>query len=298
VVGADNPARGLEGDDLPALEPETLELWRLSGAGNDFLALVDPPQPPSSETIRAWCTRGSSLGADGLFLLYSADPLEMVYHNADGGAAALCLNGTRCAAQLAFHLGLARTAARIATGAGELLARRRSPTEVELDAPLPAAPPRALEIETGGRRLSCWLLQVGVPHLVLPWGEPLARCPVSELGASLRRHPDVGAEGANVDFVHFLTPSSFQIRTFERGVEAETLACGTGVLAAAAVGLRLSLLELPSTAHTRGGFDLTVGGQAPGGEILGWTLAGDARVLARATVFAAAQELPKPPEWG
>jgi diaminopimelate epimerase len=91
------------------------ELFRTSGAGNDFLALVEPAAPPAPEVIRAWCARGVSLGADGVFTIRRApgnygEPttaIDMTYWNADGGEAALCVNATRCAAQLAFHLGWA-----------------------------------------------------------------------------------------------------------------------------------------------------------------------------------------------
>ncbi len=80
--------------------------FRLSGGGNDFLALVEPIDDPQPDQIRAWCRRGLSLGADGLFVLdRSPDGARMRYFNADGSAASLCLNGTRCAVRLARHLG-------------------------------------------------------------------------------------------------------------------------------------------------------------------------------------------------
>ena len=87
-----------------------IPFFKLSGCGNDFIALVEPEAPPQASAIRAWCRRGLSLGADGVFTLRRTRPetVEMRYWNSDGGAAALCLNGTRCAAQLAFHLGWVR----------------------------------------------------------------------------------------------------------------------------------------------------------------------------------------------
>lgn len=273
------------------------EYWRVSGGGNDFLALAAPVEPPSAERIRAWCARGSSLGADGLFILHPGEPLQMDYFNADGGNAALCLNATRCAAQLAFHLGWARGEARITTGAGEIRARGVSSVEVELEVPPPASAPRAVSPRALGSELSGWFLEVGVPHLVVPWSETLARCPVSELGPALRRHPVVGEAGANVDFVRIPSPRELEIRTFERGVEAETLACGTGVLAATAVGLALGRLELPVAARTLGGFVLRVSGRSAEGRVQSWALAGDARVLARATAFPAAELVPSPTAW-
>ena len=100
-----------------------IRFYKVSGSGNDFLALAEPLQVPSPETIRSWCRRGVSLGADGLFILRRAGAgaavmATMDYFNADGLPADLCLNGTRCAAQLAFHLGWAGGTLQMRTGAG------------------------------------------------------------------------------------------------------------------------------------------------------------------------------------
>jgi diaminopimelate epimerase len=273
------------------------EFWRLSGGGNDFLALVEPEDPPRAAQIRAWCTRGSSLGADGIFLLHRGEAVRMDYFNADGGRAELCLNGTRCAGQLAFHLGWATQTVRIATSAGEMVARRVSTERVAVEVPMPDATPQALALDVQGHRLVGWRLRVGVPHLVIPWPDGLERCPVAELGPPLRRHPQVGPPGANVDFVRFASRHALEIRTFERGVEAETLACGTGVLAAVACGVATGELTLPVAAQTLGGYVLEVAGPKEPGRSQSWTLTGDARVLAHGTVFAAAESVPAPPPW-
>ena len=281
------------------------EVFRLSGAGNDFLALVEPAAPPSAARMRAWCRRGVSLGADGVFLLAreaDAATVRMDYFNSDGGAADLCVNGTRCAAQLAFQLGWSERQVRVRTGAGTLLARQLSPVEIELEVPAPDGPPRAVELTLDTdptAMLRGWALQVGVPHAVIPWDGDLGGCPVATLGPPVRRHAEF-PEGANADFVRWPTPHEMEIRTFERGVEAETLACGTGVLAGVAVGVAEGHLTLPVRARTKGGFLLTVGGEVDveSGLVRGWSLAGDARVLACAEIFDGAEaELPEPPEW-
>jgi diaminopimelate epimerase len=275
---------------------------KVSGGGNDFLALVEPEQEPRAEEIRAWCRRGLSLGADGLFVLRrAAAPNEigevvMDYWNADGLPATLCLNGTRCAARLAFELGWARDEARVRTGAGPIAARRVDATQVALVLPRPAAPERR-ELEVAGERHAAWLVEVGVPHLVLVWTAGLASAPVATLGPLLRRHPDLGSAGANVDFVRFPTRRELEIRTFERGVEAETLACGTGVLAGAATGLALGLGELPLSALTRGGFRMAVRDETPDGGPAAWGLAGDARILARGELTPEAAIAPPAPVW-
>ncbi|HVS01805.1 MAG TPA: diaminopimelate epimerase [Thermoanaerobaculia bacterium] len=274
-----------------------VEYWRVSGAGNDFLALVEPPAAPAAAAIRAWCRRGLSLGADGLFTLRPGEPVAMTYYNADGEPAELCLNATRCAAQLAFELGWAGDEVRLATGAGEVLARRLEGDEVELELPPPSEPVAPVRLDVDGSAVDAWRVRVGVPHLVVAWHQSLARCPVAELGPRLRAHPELGPEGANVDFVRYRDRGRIELRTWERGVEAETLACGTGVLAAALGGLATLQLDLPVTATTRGGFDLTVRGEAREGVVRRWTLAGDARLLARGTLFAAADRVPPPPAW-
>ena len=281
------------------------EVFRLSGAGNDFLALVEPDAPPAAARMRAWCRRGVSLGADGVFALCREDDagtVRMDYFNADGGAADLCVNGTRCAAQLAFHLGWAERQVRVRTGAGVLLARQVSTREVELEVPLPDAPPRPVELALAidpPTTLRGWALRVGVPHAVIPWEHDLATCPVATLGPPVRRHAEF-PEGANADFVRWPSEHQLEIRTFERGVEAETLACGTGVLAGVAAGVAAGALALPVRARTKGGFLLTVGGEVDveTGLVRGWTLAGDARVLACAETFDGAEaEMPEAPEW-
>jgi diaminopimelate epimerase len=276
----------------------TTRFFKLSGGGNDFLALAEPSETPPAERIRAWCRRGVSLGADGLFLLRrTPEGAAMDYFNADGLPADLCLNGTRCAAQLAFHLGWAVDAVDVRTGAGRVAARRLEEGRVRLALAAPEAP-RALAVNIDGISCAGFRLRVGVPHFVLPW-EELERAPVRELGAAIRRHAVFAPEGTNINFVRYPAPQRMEIRTFERGVEDETLACGTGVLAGTAVGLATGRLELPVRALTRGGFELEVdAGVGPVDPKKGrWLLGGDARVVAEGTLLPPAAVEPVPPAW-
>ena len=117
------------------------EFYRLSGGGNDFLALAEPEREPSPDEVRAWCARGLSLGADGLFLLRrSPAGARMLHFNADGSPAELCINGTRCAARLAVELGWADGELVIETGAGEVPARLTGRHEVALTLPKTCEP--------------------------------------------------------------------------------------------------------------------------------------------------------------
>jgi diaminopimelate epimerase len=271
--------------------------FRLSGGGNDFLALAEPIDEPTSEQIRAWCHRGLSLGADGLFLLYrSPDGARMRYFNADGSPAALCLNGTRCAVRLARHLGWTANEITIETGAGLIQGSSIEITSVTLALERPARP-EPLEITLDDGVIRGFKVMVGVPHLVVAWPEGVARAPVATLGPQLRSHSALGDAGANVDFVHFAARDRMDIRTYERGVEGETLACGTGVMAATAVGVELGELELPVQALTRGGFLFEVGSWAGDLQTTRWGLKGDARLLAEGAVVEGVEELPVPPPW-
>ena len=260
--------------------------FKVSGSGNDFLALAEPASTPPPERIRAWCRRGISLGADGLFVLRRGDDeVAMDYFNSDGYPAALCLNGTRCAAQLAFHLGWAKHEVQITTGAGRFTARFLDETRVSVEVPVPEAP-RELAPEVDGITRAGLFLRVGVPHFVLVWPESLETAPVVTLGAALRRHPMLGAEGANVNFVRFPGEDRMEIRTYERGVEDETLSCGTGVLAGAAAGLALAKAQLPLRVLTRSGFELGVETDPRGDR---WFLTGDARIVARGELLSGAE---------
>ncbi|HET9213089.1 MAG TPA: diaminopimelate epimerase [Thermoanaerobaculia bacterium] len=269
-------------------------VYKLSGSGNDFLALAEPAQTPGPEMIRAWCRRGVSLGGDGLFVLRREEGgVAMEYFNADGHPADLCLNGTRCAAQLAFHLAWAQGVVRLRTGAGEVHARRIDESRVAVELPIPAEPPRELTVEAGGSSWTGYRLLVGVPHFVLLWPEGLETAPVRELGRLLRHHPAFGPPGTNVNFVRFPSQERMEIRTYERGVEDETLSCGTGVLASSAVGVFLDRARFPLRVTTQGGFELEVA-DLPGWR---WSLAGDARVVAEGELLAGALAGPAPPPW-
>jgi len=270
-----------------------MRFFKLSGGGNDFLALAEPSASPSAERIRAWCRRGVSLGADGLFILRRVPAgVAMDYYNADGYPADLCLNGTRCAAQLAFHLGWETDRVGVQTGAGLVAAQRIDTERVRLALPAPAVPTE-LSLTIDGTTCAGHRVLVGVPHFVLQW-EDLERAPVQVLGAALRHHAVFAPGGTNVNFVRYPNRHRMEIRTFERGVENETLACGSGVLAGTAVGLALGALEMPVRVLTKGGFELEVDTDQ---EVGRWSLAGDARVVAEGTLLPSAAVEPAPPAW-
>jgi diaminopimelate epimerase len=265
--------------------------FKLSGCGNDFIALVEPATPPAAAQIAGWCRRGISLGADGVIALRRASDavVEMRYWNSDGGEAALCLNGTRCAARLAFHLDWLHDRVVVRTGAGDLAARLLEGGTIAVEAP-PPGPVRSVTLRTGDGAFAGYTVAVGVPHFVCFRDAPVEEVPIERWAPSLRRHVDLGPAGANVDFARMVSGREVDLRSFERGVEGETLACGTGVLATAAAAIAAGTASLPLRAHTRGGFALDVLGTVVDGRIESWELAGDARVVAQGTLFPVATD--------
>jgi diaminopimelate epimerase len=213
---------------------------KVEASGNDFVLGVGgwaQRLAAGPDLARRLCDRRRGIGADGVLAVEAAGPARarLRYRNADGSRALFCGNGTRCAARAAVELlGLPPQLA-IATDWTELPAEVAGPL-VTLKLPLPPQPPHPLELEAAGRRWSGWLLEVGVPHLVLPVDE-LEALDLARVGPPLRRHPELGPEGANVHFVDPGGTGEIALRSFERGVEAETLCCGSGVVAAALVAM-------------------------------------------------------------
>jgi len=219
--------------------PEPLEFYKMTGAGNDFIvgdnragtwSVLDLPA-----LARGLCRRGLSVGADGLVLVESSNRarLRVRIFNSDGTEASLCGNGTRCAARFAFLRVIAGKQMTVETAAGVLEAEVLPEGEVRLRMPVRATDPQPVTLTVGAGTVRGYLVQAGVPHLIV-FANDAANAPVPTLGPLLRSHADLGPEGANVDFLELRGPAGpHLLRTFERGVEAETLACGTGVTAAA-----------------------------------------------------------------
>lgn len=215
---------------------------KMDGAGNDFV-LLDNRQhtlpPLSSETIAQMCHRRIGIGADGLMTLEPAPDstydFQMKYYNADGGSAAMCGNGGRCIALLAYilqeepnHRDL-----RFLADDGEHTARILL-WQPEDKMGLVSLGMRDVERNAVSRKLDGWFLNTGVPHFVQRV-EDLQHFDVVTHGREIRNRLDLFPEGTNVDFVEDAPDGSLSIRTYERGVEDETWACGTGVVAAAIV---------------------------------------------------------------
>lgn len=237
---------------------------KMHGAGNDFI-MIDGRDLPDlaldAERIAALCDRRKGIGADGLIVIGSGSDADfafrMTYFNADGGEADMCGNGARCSVSFAHDLGLAQETCRFDSTAGSLEGVWHGPGDIEVT--LTTWRDLVLDIDLAGTPWPAHhFCNTGVPHLVIPV-ENVAAVPVAEWGARLRNHPRFSPGGTNVNWVAREDGTGhFRIRTFERGVEAETLACGTGASAAAVVLCRLGLAESPVTLRTQGGDLLTV----------------------------------------
>jgi len=256
-------------------------LLKVEGAGNDFLLgtggwadrLTRDPG-----LVARLCRRHRGVGADGALAVVAAGEREvrLHYRNADGSEAAFCANGTRCAARAAVELLGMPPRPTILTAWAPIPAVVEGEA-VTLELPPPGGAPRPVELEAGGRTWAGWLLEVGVPHLVLPV-QDLGRIDLATAGPALRGHPDLGAGGANVNLVEPAGPGLLAIRSFERGVEAETLSCGSGVVAAALCWLADGHRKRLAFA-TRSGDELVV--EVPGDPVTGPArLTGPARFVA------------------
>jgi len=209
------------------------EFAKYTGAGNDFVVARadDRSDPAGPELARRVCRRRSGVGTDGLILVYPrSGGIRVRFFNPDGSEFSTCGNGSRCAARFASDEGLGDPAGFVLeTPAGEIRARV-SGDQVSLDYRIDVGLRGPFEVAGPGGPTGAWLVQIGVPHLVLPLAA-LPDGPIEEICRPLRRHEALGPEGANVNLVALNDRRSGLVRTFERGVEGETLACGSGSMA-------------------------------------------------------------------
>ena len=248
--------------------------FKMTGSGNDFV-FVDGRETGlaewPAERISALCNRRTGVGADGLVVLSPEGPgaARMVYFNADGSRAGMCGNAALCSTRLAARLGLADSAGmELHTDTGVLRTRCVGPgwaAELLLpDFPLPQPVDLALQPNEDWMDLAT----VGVPHLVIHTGD-LGAIDVAARGRALRFDPRFAPHGLNVNFVGKAVMGSdpaWQLRTYERGVEAETLACGTGTVAAAFALARRGMDRLPIRIRSWGGNVFSVAGCLSAGQ--------------------------------
>ncbi len=256
-----------------------LRFTKMNGAGNDFVLLDNRGGEISltSEQIARLCDRHRGVGADGVLLLEKpADGADfrMRYYNADGGEAEMCGNGARCFARFADRAAGPREELSFETPAGVIGAR----LEGELVS-LQMSDPKDLRLEPEGASY----VDSGVPHVVVRVPK-IDDVNVREEGAKLRHSPLYAPRGANANFIEQRGERDIVIRTYERGVEDETLACGTGVVASAVIFAALENVKGPIAVQVRGGDILQVNFQRDGERFSNVTLTGPADFVFDGTI--------------
>jgi diaminopimelate epimerase len=241
----------------------TLESAKLHGAGNDFLVFDGGRDATLIEILPALaarlCHRHIGLGADGVLLLVPGEEshVRLYYWNADGSRAAFCANGTRCAARfVADRWGWGKSI--IETDYATIPAAVEG-CDVTLELPAPTDPPTWLSLEIGNEQRRGAFLIVGVPHLIVPVDWPdFWHTPLAPLAPALRAHPALPSTGANVSFLRLASSGELEVRSWERGIEGETLSCGSGDVAAALVALAEGWSAAPVRVRTASGRLLVV----------------------------------------
>lgn len=255
---------------------------KMHGAGNDFVMIDDRAETFPAEDasfIARLANRPDGVGCEGVILVRPARScpecapasradFAMRFFNPDGTEADLCGNGARCVAAFALAIGAAPSATmRFETRAGLVAAEVLDDSRVRIGMPAP-------------KDLRKDFVNSGVPHAIVPV-EDLAAADVAGEGRRIRYSAEFAPAGTNVDFVKWTGPSSLSIRTYERGVEAETFACGTGSVASALVGVAQYGLKFPVTVKTACGYELEIGGTWKDAAFSAVTLTGPVK-----TVFA------------
>ena len=268
--------------------PTGRSFYKMSGSGNDFIMIDTRAEPPGSlatpEVIQRVCARGTGVGADGIVFLGRSDraAVRLIYLNADGSPADFCGNATLCTVRLAIELGAASAEGfAIETDTGLVKARLTGGTpEIDLE---PVTDVRTVAAGIGltdGEEAIGFAL-AGVPHLVARCRD-VATVDLIARGRLLRRHPSLSA-GANVNFVSRSGSGRWRMRTYERGVEGETLACGSGAVATAILLAEWGNASSPVELESGSGRVLRV---RLGRCAEGWSpsLAGEGRVVYQATL--------------
>ncbi|HUN66816.1 MAG TPA: diaminopimelate epimerase [Bacteroidota bacterium] len=262
---------------------------KMSGAGNDFV-LIDtrtaryPVAWP--DFARRACARRMGIGADGLLIVKTGNdtPYAMEYYNADGSTGSMCGNGGRCAAAYLMNQTNARTVSFFAVDflyradrEGHLVRLGMKPIEL-IDS--------RKQIKIFDQSINYLYCNSGSPHVIIQyrdlpkeWRDEIVAEGLSRIGGAIRRHEAFAPGGVNVNFIEPTTDGRLSMRTYERGVEDETLACGTGAVACSVVASHLGLFSSPVTVLTRSGEELTVYFSQDSGRFTGIQLEGSARTV-------------------
>ena len=259
----------------------------MHGAGNDFILVDDRNETfPVSDNkwIEKICARKTGVGSEGLILIQPSKKADfrMRFFNPDGGEVDMCGNGARCSAKLALEIGAAGKKMTIETAAGILPAEALDDS-IRVQMPEPAGWKMNNSLKVDTENILYHFVNTGVPHAVVEV-ENINKCNVLKLGSGIRYHEAFQPAGTNADFITATGSHSLRVRTYERGVEAETLACGTGIVAAALVAARLGRVKPPVEITAMSGDVLTVNFKYIGEDVENVTLLGPAEHVFQGTM--------------
>lgn len=270
--------------DRNGSEMNKIPFYKMSGSGNDFIIvdnrkkIVDESNLPAF--IEKICRRRISVGADGFIMIENSDEADFMWHfyNSDGGRAEMCGNGARCAARFAFIRGIAGSEMTFLTDAGVLQAQVRSDNRVKIRMTEATDLNVDYTLELEKSPLSVSSVNTGVPHVVVSV-EKIEEIDVVKMGREIRYHKRFSPQGTNANFVASQEDGTVAIRTYERGVEDETLACGTGAVAGALVMAAKFNTQSPVKLQVRSGGYLTIYFQREEDRFFDLYLEGDARIV-------------------
>ncbi len=240
---------------------ERIGFYKMTGGGNDFILIDNREGEINVDAFRysipQICRRKYSVGADGVIVIENSDRAHFCWQffNADGSQAEMCGNGGRCVAWLAHLLGIAPPDLTFETAVGIIKAEVKG-KEVKLALPPPSDIKLGLSLRVGEEDLSIDFINTGVPHVVI-FVQDLEEVDVLNVGRGVRYHQAFQPAGTNVDFIR-VDGGKIKIRTYERGVEDETLACGTGAVAAAIAAHLREKVTSPTRVIPRSGEVLTI----------------------------------------
>jgi diaminopimelate epimerase len=274
---------------VQAGKQDPLTFSKMAGGGNDFVMIDNRAGRivDGSDLARRICTRALSVGGDGLILVEASAraTFRMRYYNSDGSLAAFCANGTRCAGRFAFLNVIAGRKMTIETDAGIVGGEINDGGLVTLSLPAPWGFRAQRPLPVGQQTVQGSSLMVGVPHYVLFLRGDLWSQDIVPLGRAIRNHPGLKDDGgANVNFVVVRDEHSIEVRTYERGVEAETLSCGSGVVASSVTSGLFGKVKSPVAVLTRSGITLEVSFELHNGHPEEVRLKGDARLIYRSAL--------------
>lgn len=218
---------------------KNISFTKMSGAGNDFILIDDDDNPEflfSEKTIQKLCDRHNGIGADGVILISSSEQYDFVmnYYNADGSTGSLCGNGARCAVKFALNTKrIIDKTTRFLSNNSEYSGEILEDETIQFNLNPPSDLRKNIQLKTSGKDITAHFINTGSPHVVI-MVEDLDKISVESIGREIRCLAEFTPGGTNVNFVK-IENEEIHIRTYERGVESETLACGTGSVAAAII---------------------------------------------------------------